>query len=387
MFNHNKKNDEIKSPCLIGTAGESEGQVIQLPDKLSLGRNKKNDLCFQDKAVSGFHAEIVKVDDTYEIRDLGSKNKTRVNNRRIFKPTVLANNDLIKIGKNIFHFKQPAAGTMSIVGTISINNKDHKPKAYSQEDVVHTQKIPKYVYQQAKVTTPDLPEEAGTEKTPPLKDEIKHSPKPKEGLAKPRKILVNSISACLILFMIILVMIKSVPPTSVGIEGTEIENKNAGPVDPTKRPEYIEEIWKDWGKSPLSTHSNTQEAMVLLDHAQEVFVQTYSGQVAANPEELCLIYKECLKALSYTNSNAEDSKVRTQCQHLNRALQIVIEDQENHYYVLYFTNNARANWDNALDAIKCNVQLLDLDGDNKNSTLAKMYRKLAFQITQKKDKR
>lgn len=387
MFDRNKKVDEIKSPCLIGTAGEFQDQVIQLLDKLSLGRHQKNDLCFPDHAVSAFHAEIVKVDNNYEIHDLGSKNRTRVNDRRIFKPTVLANNDLIKIGKNSFQFKRPAAETITVFATMPINDKRHKPKVYEDEDIVYTQKIPKHVFEKSKLINQDSPLDPITEKVALTKDKVKKPPKPNEGLPKPRKMLVNTISACLVLFIIILVMAKSLPQKPVGVGRTNIDKRSVGAIDETKRTEYIKEIWKDKENLPSSTRSDTQEAMALLDHAQELFVQIYSEQVSTNPEKLWLTYKECLRALSYTNTSTEHTKIRTQCQHLRKALQIVMEDQENHYYVLYFKNNVRANWDKALDAIECNVQLLNLKGDNQKSKLAKMYHRLKFDIEQNKPRK
>jgi hypothetical protein len=384
MFDHNKKADEVKSPCLIGAAGEFEGRVIQLLDKLSLGRHQKNDVCFQNRAVSGFHAEITKVNNNYEICDLGSKNRTRVNGRKIFKPTILVNNDLIEIGKDSFRFRLSVADTITVFATMPINDKRPEIKAAEHEDVVYTQKIPKHVFEQTKLTNKHPEHQFVTENVPPPKPEIIPSLSSGKELSKPRKILVNTVSACLALFIIILVLAKSLPQKHTSVRRTNIEKKNVEPIDPTKHSEYIKEIWANWENLPSSAAANTQEAAALLDHAQELFVQTTSEQVAASPDKLWLAYRECLEALSYTNDNAEYAEIRTQCRHLRKAMQIAIEDQENHYYILYLKNNIRSNWNEALNAIECNVQLLNLNSDNKNSTLAKMYRKLAFDVDQNK---
>jgi ABC transport system ATP-binding/permease protein len=55
-------------------------QVVQLTKQhLTLGRDRANDVVLQDPNVSRFHAEVARLKDRVAIRDLGSRNGTRVN--------------------------------------------------------------------------------------------------------------------------------------------------------------------------------------------------------------------------------------------------------------------------------------------------------------------
>jgi ABC-type multidrug transport system ATPase subunit/ABC-type multidrug transport system permease subunit len=55
-------------------------QVVQLTgDQLTLGRDRSNDVVLEDPNVSRFHAEIARVGERVEVRDLASRNGTRVN--------------------------------------------------------------------------------------------------------------------------------------------------------------------------------------------------------------------------------------------------------------------------------------------------------------------
>ena len=55
-------------------------QVVQLAKRhLTLGRDRSNDLVLEDPNVSRFHAEVARLDDRVAVRDLGSRNGTRVN--------------------------------------------------------------------------------------------------------------------------------------------------------------------------------------------------------------------------------------------------------------------------------------------------------------------
>ena len=98
-----------KKAYLIGTSGEFTGERIELNGKLRLGRKDDNDVCFSGTTVSGYHAEILKNGDGFEIHDMGSKNRTKINGNLIYRPTTLSHEDSIKIGKNSFNFDMPSA--------------------------------------------------------------------------------------------------------------------------------------------------------------------------------------------------------------------------------------------------------------------------------------
>jgi ABC-type multidrug transport system ATPase subunit/ABC-type multidrug transport system permease subunit len=58
----------------------SGAQVVQLAKRhLTLGRDRSNDVVLDDPNVSRFHAEVARLDDRVAVRDLGSRNGTRVN--------------------------------------------------------------------------------------------------------------------------------------------------------------------------------------------------------------------------------------------------------------------------------------------------------------------
>ena len=50
-------------------------------DRLTIGRDASNDVVLDDPNVSRFHAEVVRDGDVVEVRDLGSRNGTRVDGR------------------------------------------------------------------------------------------------------------------------------------------------------------------------------------------------------------------------------------------------------------------------------------------------------------------
>jgi hypothetical protein len=68
--------------------------------RVGIGRHASNDIRLPSRAVSNFHAEILKEDGTLVIRDLGSTNGTRVNGECIDRSPV-SPGDSIRIGNHI----------------------------------------------------------------------------------------------------------------------------------------------------------------------------------------------------------------------------------------------------------------------------------------------
>ena len=55
-----------------------------LDERLSIGRDSKNDIVIDNSFISGFHAEFLKqADGAYEVVDLKSSNGTFLNGKRI----------------------------------------------------------------------------------------------------------------------------------------------------------------------------------------------------------------------------------------------------------------------------------------------------------------
>ncbi len=71
-------------------------------DTLSIGRRPGNDVQLNDLAVSGRHALLTAMANTY-VEDLGSTNGTLVNGKKI-KKAILKNGDVIQIGSHQFTY-------------------------------------------------------------------------------------------------------------------------------------------------------------------------------------------------------------------------------------------------------------------------------------------
>jgi pSer/pThr/pTyr-binding forkhead associated (FHA) protein len=80
--------------------GPTAGQTIQVPrGKLLIGRAEDCDLRPDSEVVSGYHCVLLLDDYTLRVRDLASKNGTRVNGRRIGAgSTILVHDDVVSVG-------------------------------------------------------------------------------------------------------------------------------------------------------------------------------------------------------------------------------------------------------------------------------------------------
>jgi len=96
--------------------------------KIQVGRNQQNDIQIDSLAVSGRHALIRKVMNTYVIEDLSSTNGTFVNERKIDKYELLDGDEII-IGKHslIFHYLAAnAAKTNNLDQTMILDTRRQK---------------------------------------------------------------------------------------------------------------------------------------------------------------------------------------------------------------------------------------------------------------------
>jgi pSer/pThr/pTyr-binding forkhead associated (FHA) protein len=69
---------------------------------VTIGRRGESDIPIKDPAVSGAHAHITFVDDSFTIIDLDSTNGVYVGGQRVEQQS-LKNNDLITIGEHLLH--------------------------------------------------------------------------------------------------------------------------------------------------------------------------------------------------------------------------------------------------------------------------------------------
>lgn len=100
--------------------GGKQGRIDLTAERLLMGRNPECGLVLDTGAVSRHHAEVVRRDDTYFIKDLQSRNGTYVNGNRITNPIPLTDNARIKICEYLLTFhsdvkKPPSAPEINLV--------------------------------------------------------------------------------------------------------------------------------------------------------------------------------------------------------------------------------------------------------------------------------
>jgi pSer/pThr/pTyr-binding forkhead associated (FHA) protein len=78
-------------------------------ERITIGRATDNMIEIPDPSVSGRHAELILIDDRYQLKDLGSTNGTRVNSE-IITEVFLRVGDRIRFGKVEARFESDASG-------------------------------------------------------------------------------------------------------------------------------------------------------------------------------------------------------------------------------------------------------------------------------------
>jgi diguanylate cyclase (GGDEF)-like protein len=96
---------QTHEPALITLEGDLPGEVFRVrPGRQIIGRRPECDIRIRERAVSGVHAEVIRVRDTVTINDLASTNGTLVNGLRIRTPVALMQGSLVKLGNCVFRF-------------------------------------------------------------------------------------------------------------------------------------------------------------------------------------------------------------------------------------------------------------------------------------------
>ena len=91
-------------PRIVGIAGPFQGQTLPLPEgEVSIGREPANQLWVGDAALSRRHCSFVRSGNEVRIRDLGSRNGTRVNSVPVTEQS-LQHGDEISVGLSLFVF-------------------------------------------------------------------------------------------------------------------------------------------------------------------------------------------------------------------------------------------------------------------------------------------
>ena len=104
--------------------GESFPYALKSPE-VSIGRAPDNDLPLADHCCSGRHAVITSKERGYSVRDLGSKNGTFVNGKRIQEETFLRLGDEVLIGSTKIVFGRDVSTQVEMLeGTSLTQNFD-----------------------------------------------------------------------------------------------------------------------------------------------------------------------------------------------------------------------------------------------------------------------
>jgi len=110
--------DRLAAPKLRVLNGETAGEELELPEAPSsvvLGRGDDCDLALPDGDCSREHCEVLRDPDGVVVRDLESKNRTFVNDRRVERERWLRDRDELRIGATVLAFEDPAEDAMSEV--------------------------------------------------------------------------------------------------------------------------------------------------------------------------------------------------------------------------------------------------------------------------------
>lgn len=89
-----------KDACLLAIGGELNGTIFDLPENhtSSIGRNPTNTYALEFQGISRQHLEIYFKEGQAILRDLGSRNGTFINNKKIEGEAQLKKGDVIKLG-------------------------------------------------------------------------------------------------------------------------------------------------------------------------------------------------------------------------------------------------------------------------------------------------
>ncbi len=84
-------------PVLIGQAGPLNGERWSIDLAITIGRDPGCDVVVPDRQVSRYHARLTPTDDGVLLEDLGSKNGTYYEGKRVLDPIYLQDGGLIQI--------------------------------------------------------------------------------------------------------------------------------------------------------------------------------------------------------------------------------------------------------------------------------------------------
>jgi pSer/pThr/pTyr-binding forkhead associated (FHA) protein len=92
------KNSENKLPFLVAQVGPLNGHKWAITNEILIGRGDECDIVVPDRQVSRFHLKLIPHStQPIEIKDLGSKNGSFLNGKKLLESAFLKDGDQIKI--------------------------------------------------------------------------------------------------------------------------------------------------------------------------------------------------------------------------------------------------------------------------------------------------
>jgi hypothetical protein len=102
-----KKTSE--APHMVATLTADDGTMHPLlEDEATIGRTPANSIALRDGSVSAHHARVVRTPEGFLIEDVGSRNGTYINSEKLTEKRLLADGDLVRLGKIILTFNLAA---------------------------------------------------------------------------------------------------------------------------------------------------------------------------------------------------------------------------------------------------------------------------------------
>lgn len=113
LFDKGSISGACKATYLVVRDGKRWGDMHRLHDgdMLTLGRVASNDIPVADERCSRQHCALYQQGDDWFVRDLGSRNGTRLNGEKISEPKVIKSGDWIRIGKTKLLFTNDLSQT------------------------------------------------------------------------------------------------------------------------------------------------------------------------------------------------------------------------------------------------------------------------------------
>lgn len=106
-----RKSSLAEPAPLIGSLTAANGSMFPVLDpEVVVGRDPSCAISINDASISGTHAKIKQGSEGFFLEDLSSRNGTYVNGERLTQPRLLADQDVVRLGKVVmtFHLAVPA---------------------------------------------------------------------------------------------------------------------------------------------------------------------------------------------------------------------------------------------------------------------------------------